>query len=62
MSSGLSKSLEDVSFEQDYTDLKPLASAKQREGGGTASPDVDEEWDTEIPLQVCGGSGGGTGA
>ena len=51
MSSGLSKSLDDVFFEQDYTDLKALPSTKQREReeGGTPSPEAEREWNADSP-------------
>ena len=64
MSSGLSKSLEDVFLEQDYTDLKPLASTKQREREReertAPSPETEEEWSAESPTpSPVRGLGGG---
>ena len=53
MSSGLSKSLEDVFLQKDYTDLKALPSTKQREKEreekSTTTSEAEEEWSVESP-------------
>lgn len=53
ISSGLSKSMEDVFLQQDYTDLKALPSTKQREKEreekSTTTSEVEEEWSVELP-------------
>ena len=53
LSGGLSKSLEDVFLQQDYTDLKALPSTKQREKEreekSTTTSELEEDWSVESP-------------